>query len=121
MTPFGQSKIHSKIDSLPLTLWAALGFLLRAASILSKNLISIHREDFGTFEAEAHFLQTGFTHGSAQTGAVAGIEHEKSTAEGAVGHSEVIPGVDVVVSSHTAKRSGPPQCAGSGMSSTSTV
>jgi hypothetical protein len=44
-----------------------LAVFYRTASILSKNPISIHRQDFRPLEveAEAHFLQTGFSHGLA--------------------------------------------------------
>ena len=61
---------HSVI--LKLTRFCSPHGLLRAvfhssASILSKNPISIHREDYCPLEveAEAHFLQTCFSHGLA--------------------------------------------------------
>ena len=58
---------NSEIDSLRSPLGLPKAVFLRFASLLSKNPISIHREDFCAFEveAEAHFLQAGFSHGFA--------------------------------------------------------
>ena len=51
---------NSEIDSLRSPFGLPKEVFLSSASILSKNLISIHCEDFRAFEveAEAHFLQT---------------------------------------------------------------